>query len=220
VEIATFMKVDFFYDVVSPYSYLAFTILCRYEKAWGIDFILRPFFLGGVMKATGNSAPATLPARAPYLLKDLMRQSDFYDLPLQIPSSFPANTLLAMRFLTAVKREAPSELRELSRCLWQQHYGEGRDITTEADLRNALSHQKFDTKLIDALLSKCGDSEIKDALRLETEIAIEKGAFGAPTFFIQTADGEEMFFGSDRFHLVARLLGKSWDGPFPKAAPR
>jgi len=210
------MKVEFYYDVVSPYSFLAFTVFSRYEKVWNISFELHPFFLGGVMKATGNSAPASLPARAPYLLRDLFRQSNYYDLPLQIPSSFPANSLLAMRFLTAANQENPSLLKPLTQILWQHHYQEGHDITTETDIRSALLSQPFDAEVINRLLAQCSEAKVKDALRQETETAIERGAFGAPIFFIQTPDGEEMFFGSDRFHLVAPVLGGSWDGPFPR----
>jgi glutathione S-transferase kappa 1 len=214
------MKVKFYYDVVSPYSFLAFTILCRYEKQWEIELDLHPFFLGGVLKATGNTPPAMLPARGPYLLRDLFRQSQYYDLPLQIPSSFPANTILPMRFLTAVKAEHPQMLRSMSCRLWQHHYGEGQDMTTDSDVRAALAGDSFDSKIVNHLLEKCSDQKVKDILRAETESAVEQGGFGAPTFFIPTPEGDEMFFGSDRFHLVAQALNKSWDGPFPKTTPR
>ena len=72
-------------------------MLQRYTRAWGADpgtFLrLRPFFLGGVMGATGNAPPAALPARARYLQKDMHRNSHFFGVPMQTPSKFPSNTL-------------------------------------------------------------------------------------------------------------------------------
>lgn len=204
------MKVDFYYDVVSPFSYLAYTIFCRYEKAWGLELELHPFLLGGVMKATGNTPPASLPARAPYLLRDLLRQCDFHHLPIQIPDSFPTNSLLAMRFLTATKQECPEKLRSFSEHLWQSHYGQGLEIATESALSQVFASPAFDPALIARLMQMSVTPEVKNALRAETEAAVEKGAFGAPTFFIHTPHGEEMFFGSDRFHLVAQLLGQKF----------
>lgn len=68
------MRIEFFYDVVSPYSLLAFEVVERYAPIWGATVVHRPFFLGGVMQATGNAPPAALPARAKYLAKDMQVQ--------------------------------------------------------------------------------------------------------------------------------------------------
>jgi glutathione S-transferase kappa 1 len=115
-----------------------------------------------------------------------------------------------MRFLTAAKQECPELLRPLSEHLWQSHYGQGLEIATEAALSQVLQNAAFDQALITRLIQMTNAPEIKNALRAETEAAVEKGAFGAPTFFIHTPGGEEMFFGSDRFHLVAQVLGQKF----------
>lgn len=153
------------------------------------------------MQATGNQPPASLPARAPYLLKDLYRQSQYFQIPIQIPPDFPAQSLTAMRLLTVVKQQAPEQLESLSRALWHAHYGQGLSIADSVVLLNSdfITHTQ--------------KPEIKDILKNTTSEALEKGAFGSPTFFIPTDDGDEMFFGSDRFHIVAPLLGHPWDGP-------
>jgi glutathione S-transferase kappa 1 len=206
-------KVHFYYDVVSPYSWLAFEVFMRFEKTWNVELDLCPFYLGGVMQATGNKAPSLLPARAPYMLQDLMRQSEYFQIPIQIPDSFPSNTITAMRLLTAVKLEHPQQLKTLSRALWQRHYGQGLEITSPESLMTACIQSGFETPLAHHLLEQTQNQDIKDLLKTTTAEAVDKGAFGAPTMFIETKSGEEMFFGSDRFHLIAALFGKKWDGP-------
>jgi len=94
--------IEFYYDVVSPYSYLGFVILEKYERLWNVDLQVKPFFLGGVMQAAGNQPPATLPAKATYLSQDIQRLSQYWGVHLQFPEQFPLNTLLAQRFLQAL----------------------------------------------------------------------------------------------------------------------
>lgn len=206
-------KIHFYYDVVSPYSWLAFEVLTRFEASWNLEIDLCPFYLGGVMQTTGNTAPSFLPARAPYMLKDLMRQSEYFQIPLQIPESFPASTICAMRVLTLVKNQFPSRLKTLSRAFWQRHYGQGLDITQPENVLTVCLEAGFSAKESRELLEQTQNQSIKDQLKATTAEAVEKGAFGAPTMFIETPSGEEMFFGSDRFHLIAALFGQKWQGP-------
>jgi glutathione S-transferase kappa 1 len=167
------------------------------------------------MHATGNRAPAHFVAKAPYLLQDLQRQSAYFGTPLCIPETFPANTITAMRLLTVVKQKSPQALESLSRALWQLHYGEGQDITTEPNLLLAATRAGLTANAAIQFLQQTQDADIKETLKTVTAKAVEMGAFGAPTFFIETPQGNEMFFGSDRFHLVASMLGKQWLGPLP-----
>lgn len=206
-------KVKFYYDIISPYSWLAFEVFCRFKKTWNLELDLCPFFLGGVMRSTENRAPSLLPAKAPYMLKDLMRQSEYYQISLQIPLNFLSNTILAMRLLTVVKAESPNNLESLSRALWQRHYGLGLEITSIEAMNDCLVKAAISRAVADRYLTLTQSDAVKEQLKLVTQTAIDKGAFGAPTFFVETPEGEEMFFGSDRFHLVAQLLGFKWSGP-------
>ncbi|MDA0713047.1 MAG: DsbA family protein [bacterium] len=206
-------KIKFYYDVISPYSWLAFEVLCRFKKIWNLDLDLCPFFLGGVMRSTENKAPSLLPAKAPYMLKDLMRQSEYYQISLQIPSNFLSNTILAMRLLTVVKAKSEQNLESLSRALWQRHYGLGLEITSIDAMKECLAKADISTASAEEYLALTQEESVKEQLKVVTQSAIDKGAFGAPTFFVETPEGEEMFFGSDRFHLVAQLLGVKSNGP-------
>ncbi|MGK0347878.1 MAG: 2-hydroxychromene-2-carboxylate isomerase, partial [Myxococcota bacterium] len=105
------MSIEFFYDIVSPYSYLAMTQMARIADEAETEVHWRPFYLGAVFKATGNAPPALVPARGQYMLKDLYRWAHSYGTEFNFPSVFPTNSLLAMRALTLMpkgEREVPS----------------------------------------------------------------------------------------------------------------
>jgi len=92
-------RVEFFFDVVSPYSYVAAVQVSRSPLLKAAEW--RPFLLGGVMKASGNQPPMTVPAKAQYMARDLSRLFAYYGMRFRFPSVFPANSLTAMRALAA-----------------------------------------------------------------------------------------------------------------------
>lgn len=204
------MRLELFYDVVSPWSYLCVEALRRYREAWQLDLVLRPAFLGGVMKATGNTPPASLPARGVYLMRDLARSSRHFDVPLSFPSEFPTNTITPMRLLCLVEREAPGSLEALSLELWRRYWGEGLVVNTDEALRTACSVVGVDPGLCERLQ----DDDVKQLLRDATTEAVDRGAFGFPSLFVTDADGEpQLYFGSDRLALLAFDFGLPWTGP-------
>lgn len=184
-------RIEFFYDVVSPYSYLATHRIEDLAARNHAELVWRPFFLGGVMKQTGNTPPAYLPARAPYLFKDLMRWGKRYGMPIRPPQPFPTNTLTAMRILVQLPQE---ELPEVSKRLFAAYWGEGRDIGDSAVLTELLGEEAVAT-------APAG----KAALIAASDEAVKRGAFGAPSMFV----GDQMFFGNDRLELLElHLQGK------------
>jgi 2-hydroxychromene-2-carboxylate isomerase len=182
--------VDFFYDVVSPYSYLASTRIEAIAADCGAELVFRPFFLGGLMKAVGNKPPAQLPARGRYLFTDLARWAAYYRIPYDFPRAFPILTLTAQRALVSLPPEArPGPTHELFRAYW----AEQRDISQEEVLRDILG---------DGPVDAAADPAVKQALVEATAEAEQRGAFGAPTFFV---DGE-MYFGNDRLPFLEQKL--------------
>lgn len=212
-------KIELFYDVVSPWSYFAFETLLRYEKVWNLDVKLRPFFLGGVMQATGNKPPIMLPARGAYLLNDITRSGKYFGINIQQPSNFPASTLVAQRILVALQQSRPDKVIEFSRQCWKNYWTEDRDISTEDVLAQILDSLHLSPQ---TYFAAAKDPKVKEALKQVTEEAVQRGAFGAPTFFVTKANdpekAQQMYFGSDRFHLIAMQLGERWDGPFPSSS--
>ena len=84
--------IDFYYDVVSPYSWIGFEIMERYSRIWPVTVRYRPVLLGGIMAAVGNATPA-VPAKGAYLSADVERLGWYCNVPLKKPSNF--ETLMA-----------------------------------------------------------------------------------------------------------------------------
>ena len=207
-------RVELFYDIVSPYSWFAFETLCRYKKRWSLDLTLRPFYLNAVMRATENKPAGAFPAKLPYVQADLVRNARYFDVPLMPPSeSVSLDTRRAMRLLALVSDENPGCLEALTRSLWQLHWRDGRDTSEDRILLCALSDAALPAEQHDGLVEQIDAPAAKQLLRDATAEALARGAFGSPTIFLHAKDSEEMFFGSDRFPLIAQCLGVSWEGP-------
>lgn len=189
--------VEFFFDYVSPYSYLADTQVARVCADAGATLVHRPFFLGGVMKSAGNQPPGVVAAKARYMLADLERWSAAYGVPLRFAPRFPQNTLRAMRVALAAQDAGVFDAyhRAAFRAVW----AEGRDLGDEADLAAVIAGAGLAPG---RLLAAGAEADVKDRLRRQTDEAVERGAFGAPTFFV----GDAMFFGNDRLEQLADHL--------------
>jgi len=182
--------IEFFFDISSPYSYLAATQIDGVGARLGVPVTWRPFLLGGVFKAVGNQPPATLPARGRYMLADLHRWAAAYEVPFSFPSTFPMNTLLAMRALTALE---PAQRPDATLALYRAYWGDDRDLTRPEVLADIIGEMP---------VARAVTPEVKGALRATTEEAVARGAFGAPTIFV----GDKMFFGNDRLHFVVAAV--------------
>ena len=90
-------SVEFYYDLVSPYSYLAYGRVGRICEENGAELVLRPMLLGAVHKAVGLQAPIEIRPKASYQARDIRRWAEYYGLPLEFPDPFPFRTLKTMR---------------------------------------------------------------------------------------------------------------------------
>ncbi|MGB5245327.1 MAG: 2-hydroxychromene-2-carboxylate isomerase [Woeseia sp.] len=187
-------RVEFFYDYVSSYSYLANSQLATLGAA---EVVYRPFFLGGIMKATGNTPPATVPARGKYLVKDLERWAARYGIAFRMNPAFPQNTLGALRLALAAQQAGG--FQALHQRLFNAMWAEQRDLADPAVLLKIANDAGLDAE---GLLQASSSQEVKDLLKANTDEAVQRGAFGAPTFFV----GGEMFFGNDRLEFVREAL--------------
>lgn len=198
---STAVGLEFFWDAVSPYTYLAATQMAHLREETGARIIWRPFFLGGVFKASGNQPPLQLPAKARYLPRDLQAWADFYQVPFTFPANFPTNTLLAMRMACLI--DDPQQQEAFALALFETYWGRGEDIASEVKLGSLADQVGLDGAV---LLAGAQTEEAKERLKRNTQEAVERGAFGAPTFFI----GQEMFWGNDRLPLIRhRLLAQA-----------
>lgn len=187
-------RVEFFFDYVSSYSYLANS---QVASLGADEVVYRPVFLGAIMTATGNAPPANVPARGKYLWQDLTRWARRYGIPFKMNPRFPQNTLGALRLALTAQRE--EKFQPLHQMLFDSMWIYERDLADVAVLRELASDAGLDA---DRALAESSDQVIKDMLKANTDEAVARGAFGAPTFFV----GDEMFFGNDRMDFVREAL--------------
>jgi len=191
--------VEFFFDLGSPASYLAWTQLPALCARHGATLRYRPMLLGGVFQATGNASPAMVPAKGRYMFTDLGRYATRYGVPFGLPPGFPMNTLALMRGVIGMQLRSPERFEALLAALFNGLWAQRRNLADAAVLGQVLGEAGFDLEQLQVLAS---DSEVKAALKQATEEAVERGVFGAPTCFVQG----QMYFGQDRLDFVEDAL--------------
>lgn len=192
-------QVEFFFDVGSPYSYLAYHQLPKIAQAKGAQIVWRPMLLGGVFQATGNSSPATIPAKGHYSNVDLERWAKHFGVPIQQNPYFPINTLQLMRGAVGMQLRSDAEFHRYLAAIFSAMFEHPRNLGDLQELAAVLEAAGISPAL---MLELMRDDRIKQALRKTTEEAVARGVFGAPTFFV----GDEMFWGQDRLHFVEAAL--------------
>ena len=190
--------VEFFYDFGSPTVYLAATQLPDIAASVGAAIDWRPMLLGGVFKSTGNQSPVVVPAKAAYMNNDLKRFARRYGVPFRFNPHFPINTLALMRGAVAYQDDAvaSSTYRD---AIFTAIWVEARNLNEPDVIGQVLSAAGLDPA---ELMNRIGQQTVKDQLIANTEEAVNRGVFGAPTFFVS----EQMFFGQDRLDFVTEAL--------------
>ena len=201
-------RVEFYYDLVSPYSYLAHAGIRRICEERGAELVLRPMLLGAVHKAVGLQAPIEIEPKARYQARDIQRWAQHYGLPLDYPDPFPFRSLKTMR--AAVFCEKGGDLASFTREAFALYWEEGgapkglEEADEDGPVAEVARRVGADPG---GVLGGAAAPETKEALKAATAEAVGRGVFGAPTFFV----GEEMFFGNDRLHFVEAALEESPD---------
>ncbi|MGA9794615.1 MAG: 2-hydroxychromene-2-carboxylate isomerase [Rhizomicrobium sp.] len=184
--------VEFWYEFASTYSYPAAMRVARLADAAGVTVRWRPFLLGPIFGAQGwHDSPFNIyPVKGAYMWRDLQRICARDGIPLKLPPfRFPQNGLKAARL--ALVGEKEGWIAEFSRAVCVANFGEERDITDDDLLRSLLTRAGADA---DKAMTAANTPEIKAALKAQTDEAIARGIFGAPSFTV----GDELFWGNDR----------------------
>jgi 2-hydroxychromene-2-carboxylate isomerase len=194
-------SLEFFFDYGSPYSYLADTRLAGLSARTGQEVNYRPMLLGGVFKATGNQSPFVEPveAKRTYFSTELGRWVRHLGVAFEHNAHFPINTLTLMRAAHAAR--ALDVFARFHAAIYPAFWTQGADLGKPEVIVDVLNAAGLEGKRI---VDAGQGSEVKSALRATTDEAVERGVFGAPTFFV---DGE-MFFGNDRMEFVEAALAK------------
>ena len=155
--------------------------------------------LGAVFNATGNSPPMNVAAKGAYMTKDLNSWAEYYGAPFNFPKFFPIKTIGALRMTLAAEEEGAAA--PFSFEVFKAYWADGKNIAEEAVLAEVAKSVGLDA---DKMLARIKEQDIKDRLKDNTDEAVSRGAFGAPTFYI----GEQMFWGNDRLVLVEEAIKK------------
>ncbi len=196
---------ELIFDFASPNAYLVMKILPPILERTGATLRIMPALLGGIFKATGNSAPmvqyAGVPAKLAYERLETERFIAAHQLTaFRFNPHFPVNSLLLMR--AAMVADAESRLNvyvdAVLRAMWEL----GLKMDDPQVVAQFLSENGFDGP---AMVARAGEQAAKDALAEATSAAVARGVFGIPTFFV----GDDMFFGKERLGQVEAVLSAS-----------
>jgi len=190
-------SIEFFWDAASPYTYLASTQIEPLAARAGVAVVWKPFLLGKVFEATGNRMPAAIPAKGKHLFRDVQRWGQHYGVPVGFPKVFPVNSVLALR--AGIAAGSRGKGAEFAKAVMKAYWGDGADIGQAEVVGAVAAALGLDGA---ALVAQAQEQPVKDQLRANTEEAVKRGAFGAPTFYV----GEQMFWGNDRLVLLEEFL--------------
>jgi 2-hydroxychromene-2-carboxylate isomerase len=195
-------EIEVFFDCSSPWTYLAFENLLRMQAELEFAIAWRPMLVGGIFNSVNpsvyQSRETPVPAKAAYMKKDLADWARVAGLRIIFPPSvFPVNSVKAMR--GCIWLEPQGRLVDFARACFEAYWSRDCDISQDAVLRDLCAGAGIDP---DAFLAGIVEPAVKDQLRLNTDEAIARGAFGSPTIFL----GDDMYFGNDRLPLVRAAL--------------
>ena len=194
---------EFFFDCSSPWTYLAFHNIQPLAAEFGVPIRWRPVLVGGIFNAANPSVYAMrenpIPLKRDYMLKDLQDWARQAGLRIVFPPrAFPVNSVKAMR--ACIVLDAQGRLVPFARAVFEAYWGRDEDISQDAVLAQVCQRVGVDSA---ALFAAIAQPEIKQQLKLNTDEAMGRGAFGSPTIFV---NGDDMYFGNDRLPLVRAAL--------------
>ena len=190
--------VEFLFDFVSPTSYLAYMVLPKIIDRGDAIATWTPVFLGGIMQTSGNRPPGQVENKGRWMRADLERWVRHYGIPFKRNSHFPFNSLVAMRGVVAYMDDPV--VRPYCDAMFRAAWVEDRNLGEREVIGAVLETLGIEP---DSFRERIADQAVKDKLKANTDGAVERGVFGAPTFFV----GDTMHFGQDRMWMVAEDLG-------------
>ncbi|MFO0549705.1 MAG: 2-hydroxychromene-2-carboxylate isomerase [Polyangiaceae bacterium] len=185
--------IDFYFDLVCPYAYLASLSVDAMAARAGASLRYKPVLLGGVFRAIGaadNPARLMPEPKQRYGAVDLARWAERAGVALRFPENHPRRTVLALRALLAT-----GEIERATRVLYAAYWQRGEDLEDPTVVRAALDGAGLDGA---AAVERAGSPEIKQALIGRTDEAVKAGVFGVPAFVVNG----QLFWGQDRMDFV------------------
>ena len=190
---------DFYFDFVSPYSFLAHKEIRKIEAQAGIKIKYNPILLGCLHNLHGIKAPAFIPAKAKHMIRDCKLIAEKNAISFKFNSYFPIRTLNLMRGVLVAEEDNIKNyyIDSIFNTIWQDGLNMNDDIIIQKVLKNLNVNPK-------TFALRVTSSSIKDSLRKKTNNAYEKGIFGAPTYVVNN----KIFWGQDRIDFALKEASK------------
>lgn len=201
-------NIEFFFDISSPWTYLAFHNIQPLAKELNVPVRWKPILVGGIFNSVNPSVYAMrenpVPAKWAYMKKDLQDWAREAKLNIVMPPKvFPVNSVKAMRGCIWLDQQTPvgepSQMLPFARAAFEAYWAREEDISQDDVLADLCEQCGIEVK---AFFAAIGQAAIKEQLKANTEEVIRRGGFGSPTMFV----GDDMFFGNDRLPLLRSSL--------------
>lgn len=186
-------KIEFYFDFLSPYSYVAWT----WVRSKPFDFVFMPVSMPAIIAAHDTKGPAQIEPKRNYLFKDLLRFTKLNNIPFETPKQLPFNSLYALRL--SLKGTAGAQQKEIIDTIFRAGWEHGLDIGSDDVLKEVLREKNlYSEELIEKMENKTARAELKN----NNEIALQRDLFGVPSFVV---DGE-LFWGNDSTKYLEMYL--------------
>ena len=188
--------IDFYFDVISPYSYIAHKKIQKIKESQKVIFNYKPILLGGLHNLAGINAPAFNKYKMKNMQSDCELVSKKNNISFMWNSKFPINSLSIMRgYISLNETQKDHYLNTFFDAYWKDNL----DLSSEKEFSELLGSLKIDSKIF---FEKIKQQSIKDDLKKLTSDAFEKEVFGAPTFIVNN----KIFWGQDRLEYALEEL--------------
>ena len=188
--------IDFYFDIISPYSYIAHKKIQKIKEHQKVIFNYKPILLGGLHNLAGINAPAFNKFKIKNMQSDCELVSKKNSISFKWNLKFPINSLSIMRGYLSVEE---SQKEDYLNIFFDAYWRDNLDLSSEKEISKLLENLKIDSKIF---FDKIKQQSIKDTLKKFTSDAFEKEVFGAPTFIVNN----KIFWGQDRLEYALEEL--------------
>ena len=190
---------EFYFDFISPYSFLAHKQIKKIEANENVKIKYNPILLGGLHNLHGIKAPAFIPAKAKHMIRDCKLIAEKNEIRFKFNYYFPIRTLNLMRGVLVAEEDNIQSyyIDSIFNTIWQDGLNMNDEIIVEKVLKNLNVNPK-------TFFLRSTSSLVKESLRKKTSEAYEKGIFGAPTF----VSNNKIFWGQDRIEFALKEASK------------
>ena len=184
---------DFYFDFISPYSYIAHKEIRKLEKKNSIKIRYKPILLGGLHSLNSITAPAFIPSKAKFMIRDCKMIAEKNKIVFKFNSYFPIKTLNLMRGVIIAEEDDMQNfyVDKMFDAIWK----DGLNFNDHNIIEKVIKNMNINPK---TFFLRSTTPNVKNLLKEKTDDAFKKGIFGAPTFYINN----KIFWGQDRLEFA------------------